>query len=153
MTWRKETLLTDHKKVILSMPDPTLWTFMSYVADNDRDVATEWDAPQSFEAEQALHNLMKNHRKTKSHLEWTSFRHKMKGDAGKHGVVELKADKRAYRILCMFNGPMCIVVLCICFHKSSVWTPKDAVKMATERAKAITAKKAKLNVIPIEDNL
>lgn len=120
-----------------------------------RDVAEDWDTDQSFEAEQAFRNMVKNSQKTSNYRNWTAWRHAMSGKAGKAGVVELgfKADGRQYRALCMFNGSKCIVLLCVCFHKGSVWTPQDAVKLATERAQAVSAKKAKLNDIQIEDDI
>jgi hypothetical protein len=143
------------KKVILSMPGANSWTFMSFVRPSGTDVAVEWDVDQTLEAGLAFQNLVKTDGKTKDHTQWTSWRHKMKGDPGKHGVVELgfKADNREYRVLSKFNGSMCIVVLCICYHKGSVWTPSDAVSTATDRAKDVTAKKVKLNVIEITDHL
>ena len=147
--------MKDHKKVIPFEPDPALWTFMSYETELGVDVAVDWDGEKTFEAELAFQNLVKTEHKTKKYTDWPSWRHKMQGDAGKQGVVELgfKADGRSYRILSMFNGSMCIVLLCICYHKGSVWTPKDAIEIATKRAKLVLARKAKLNVIKITDNL
>lgn len=147
--------MTDKKKVIPFKPEPKTWTFMSFETETGIDVVLDWDAPKTFEAELAFENLVKTDSKTKNYTDWTSWRHKMQGDAGKHGVVELgfKADGRSYRVLSMFNGSMCIVLLCICYHKGSVWTPKNAIEIAIKRAKLVLAKKAKLNVIKITDNL
>jgi len=147
--------LTDKKKVIPFKPEQTAWTFMSFETEQGIDVVLNWDAPKTFEAELAFENLVKTERKTKNHTEWPSWRHKMQGEAGKQGVVELgfKADGRPYRVLSMFNGSMCVVLLCICYHKGSVWTPKNAIEIAVKRAKLVLAKKAKLNVIQITDNL
>ena len=143
-----------HKKVILSMPEPEAWTFMSFVTELGRDVADEWDTVQDFEAETAFNTMVKMNRKTKDYTHWPEWRHKMQGRAGKAGVVELgfKASGRQYRILCKFNGKMCIVVLCVAYHKGGVWTPAKAVELATERAKLITAGKATLNVIQDEED-
>lgn len=118
-------------------------------------IAVDWDVDKTFEAELAFNALLKTERKTKNYTDWPSWRHKMHGDAGNQGVVELgfKADGRSYRILSMFYGNMCIVLLCICYHKGSVWTPKNAIEIATKRAKAVLARKAKLNVIEITDHL
>jgi phage-related protein len=148
-------LLTDKKKVIPLKPEHTAWVFMSFETEQGIDVVLDWDAPKTFEAELAFENLVKTERKTKNYTEWPSWRHKMQGEAGKRGVVELgfKADGRSYRVLSMFNGSMCIVLLCICYHKGSVWTPKNAIEIATKRAKLVLAKKAKLNVIQITDDL
>lgn len=137
------------------MPVADSWTFMSFEMESGRDVAVDWDVEKTFDAELAFDNLVKNDRKIKKYSEWPSWHHRMRNEAGKQGVVELrfKADQRQYRVLSMFNGSMCLVVLCICYHKGSVWTPKDAETIATDRAKVVTAKKAKLNVIKIKDNL
>jgi len=128
---------------------------MSFETELGVDVAASWDVEKTLGAELAFENLIKTESKTKNYTDWTSWRHKMHGDAGKSGVVELgfKADGRSYRVLSMFNGTRCLVVLCICYHKGSVWTPKDAIGIATKRAKLVLAKKAKLNVIEITDNL
>ena len=128
---------------------------MSFVTESGRAVAEEWDTTQSFAAEQAFRSMIKNHRTVENHLEWTCWRHSMDRQAGEAGVVELgfKADGKQYRILCVFKGKKCIVVLCVCYHKAFVWSPRDAIKIATDRAKLVSAGKAKLNVIQIEDDL
>jgi putative component of toxin-antitoxin plasmid stabilization module len=128
----------NHENVI--PPDSDPWTFMSFVTESGRDVALDWDTHNTF--------AVKNHR------DWTAWRHPMEGKAGEAGVVELgfKAGK-PYRVLCMFNGRLCIVVLCVTYHKGPVWNPKEAVKIATERAKLVTAGKAKLNVVQSEDDI
>jgi phage-related protein len=143
------------KKVIPFKPEADIWTFRSFETESGVDAAVDWDVEKTFEAELAFGNLVKTERKTKNYTDWPSWRHKMQGEAGKNGVVELgfKADGRSYRVLSMFSGSMCIVVLCICYHKGSVWTPKDAIGIASKRAKLVLAKKAKLNVIQIEDDL
>lgn len=137
------------------MPEAATWTFMSFETESGIDIAVDWDVDKTFEAALAFRNMVKTDHKTKDYTQWTSWRHKLRGDPGKHGVVELgfKADSRAYRVLSIFNGSMYIVVLCICYHKGSIWTPKNALTIATNRAKVVTAKKAKLNVIEITDHL
>lgn len=128
---------------------------MSFVMANGRDVAQQWDTDQPFEADQAFRMLLKIDSRVADYRNWTSWRHPMKKEAGKAGVVELgfNAAGKAYRLLSKFNGKKCIVLLCVCYHKGSRWTPNDAVEIATERAKTVTAGRAKLNVIPIQRNL
>lgn len=128
---------------------------MSFETESGKDVAVNWDVEKTFEAELAFQELVKTESKTKIHTNWPSWRHKLKGPAGKQGVIELgfSADSRQYRVLSMFNGNMCIVILCICYHKGSVWTPKDSIKIATNRAKLVLEKRAKLNVIKITNDL
>jgi putative component of toxin-antitoxin plasmid stabilization module len=143
---------SNHKNVILLVPET--WTYMSFETDSGRDVAVEWDTHQSFAANEAFRALIKNSKKIRNHLEWPAWRHAMDEKAGEAGVVELgfKADK-PYRVLCMFNGRKCIVVLCVAYHKQNAWTPREAVNIATQRAKLVAAGKAKLNVIQSEDDL
>jgi len=144
----------NHKKVIpFPKIEPSAWSFMAFVTDGGRDVAQDWDTDQSFEAETAFKTMIKNNRKTKNYADWPEWRHKMKDAAGDAGLVELgfKASGKAYRVMCRFNGKMCIVVICIAYHKGDQWTPKDAVKIATDRAKLVAAGKAKLIVIEDDD--
>jgi hypothetical protein len=149
------SLLEYNKKVIPFNSGDHCWTFLSVVTDSGRDVAVDWDIDRSFEALLAFGNFVKNDRKIKNPFEWTSWHHKMNGKPGKAGVIELRftADKRQYRVLSVFNGSMRLVVLCICYHKGNVWSPKDAENIATERAKAVESGKAKLNVIEIGNYL
>jgi hypothetical protein len=146
--------LTYQKKVIPFVPEKYAWNFLSFETDTGKDVADDWDCDKTFEAEQVFFNLVRMERKTKDYLHWTSWRHPAHGKPGKAGVVELgfKADSRPYRVLCVFDGSQRIVVLCVCYHKGPVWTPKEALKIATDRANLVRAKKAKLNVIQIEDD-
>jgi len=125
------------------------------VTETGTDVAKVWDTDQPFAADEAFRAMVKNNRKIKNYREWTSWRHDMSGKAGEQGIVELgfKAAGKAYRVLCVFNGKLCIVVLCLAYHKGSVWTPTKAVETATKRAKVVNSGKAELNVIQDEDNL
>jgi Phage derived protein Gp49-like (DUF891) len=144
-----------NKNVILSMPDPVNWTFMSYVTDRGEDVIETWDVDRSFEAERSFWAMIKNCRKVSDFLQWPSFRHRMRHEAGKAGVCELefKADKKPYRVLCKFTGNKCVILLCVCYHKGSSWTPSNSVKVATNRARAIEEGKAKTNVIATTDSI
>ncbi len=147
-----------HKKnVIVSMPEANTWTFMSFVTDRGRDVALEWDTARGFAAEQMFLTMLKNNRNTKDYRKWPEWRHPMQGKAGAAGVVELgfyeRSGKLQYRILCKFNGAMCIIILCVALHKENVWKPAHAIKTATDRAKAVASGKARLNVVKIEDSI
>jgi hypothetical protein len=145
----------NHKNVIVSMPEPQTWTFMSFVTDAGRDVTEVWDTDQTDEAFLGFQSMVRNSRKIADHLTWPAWRHVMNKEAGKAGVIELgfTEDGKPYRFLCIFKGRKCIVVLCIAYHKGKVWKPHDAVAIATKRAKIVTAGKARLNVIQIEDDL
>lgn len=144
------------KKVILlkGVEDP-LWALLSFETDFGTNVVESWDAEKTFEAEIAFNELVKNARKTKDHFQWTSWRHPMRGEAGKLGLVELgfKASGRQYRVLSIFDGTKRLVMLSVCYHKGKIWTPKEAVETAMKRAKQVLAKKAKLNVIQIPDRI
>jgi hypothetical protein len=137
------------------MPSPKSWTLFAYVTEQGRNVYEEWDAGQTEDAELMLRTLLKGDLKTSNHREWTLWRHPMQQKAGAAGVVELgfKSNGTQMRVLCIFKGEKCIVLLCICYHKSSVWTPTNAVDSATERAKVVTAGKARLDEIKITDDL
>jgi hypothetical protein len=145
-------LLKDKKKVILSMPEPDEWTFMSYVTDGGRVITEDWDTQQTFEAEIALDTFIKSNRKTKSYTNWPEWRHKMHGKPGKAGVSEFgfKSGGKEYRILCTFKGKMCIVILCMAFHKQKVWDPSDTEKTVTDRAKEVKNGTATLKVLEKE---
>lgn len=149
--------MKDHKKVILfesaTLTTPQKWEFSSVETENGRDIAVTWDAEETFEARQAFESMIKNCRAIENHLVWPNWRHKMRDEAGKMGLVELgfKADGRPYRALVKFSGRKAII-LCVCFHKGNVWTPPDAIKVAVKRAKSLSDGKVKLNVIKIEDD-
>jgi hypothetical protein len=147
--------MSSHKKnVIISMPEPSEWTFKCFVTEAGRDVTKHWDTISTFEAETAFKAMIKGNRKIKNYMEWPSWRHPMRGKPGRAGVVELgfKASGRQYRSLSMFSGKMCIIILCMAYHKQNVWNPTEAEKIVTERAKLVVAGKAKLNVIEDEDD-
>jgi phage-related protein len=148
-------MVKNHNNVILSMPEPKEWTFLSFVTQRGVDVVEIWDIPRTFEAELGFWAMIKNCRRTGDFLQWTAFRHRMHHDAGKAGVVELefRADRKPYRVLCKFTGKKCVILLCVCYHKNSNWTPRNALDLATERAKAIDEKRARTNVIPNRDDI
>lgn len=135
------------------MPVPEEWTFMSYVTSQGRVVAEDWDTQQTFEAEIALESFIKSNRKTRNYMEWPEWRHKMHGTPGKEGVFEFgfKASGKQYRTLCMFKGKMCIVILCMAFHKQNVWDPPSTEKTVTDRAKEVAKGTAKLKVLGEEE--
>jgi phage-related protein len=148
--------LNHKKKVILSMPEPERWTFMSYESPTGLDVIQDkWDVGETDVAELAFEAMVKNASKIADYRQWPCWRHPMTGKAGKAGVVELEfsVPGTRYRVLAMFNGKKCIVLLCICYHKQSVWTPASAVETATKRANEVTAGKVKCNVIEVEQSI
>jgi hypothetical protein len=142
----------NNKKVIILMPDPVEWIFMSYVTDRGRIVTEDWDTHQSFEAETALDTFIESNRKTKDYMQWPEWKHKMHGSPGKEGVVEFgfKATGKQYRVLCIFKGKMCVVILCMAFHKQNVWDPPGTEKTVTDRAKEVKNSTAKLKLIEKE---
>jgi len=112
-------MVPHNKKVILSKPAPVAWTFMSFVTASGRDVVKEWDVQETFEAGLNFRSMLKVNHKIKDYRQWTCWNHPMRGDAKRNGIVELDfpGDKRQYRALCKFNGKMCIVLLCVWYHK------------------------------------
>lgn len=128
---------------------------MSYETELGKDVILDWDVPETIEASISFRSAIRNSKKIKDYRQWPCWHHAMNFEAAKYGLVELKfpADNRQYRIIAKFSGKMCIVLLCVCYHKMSVWTPSNAVKTAIERAKALKAGRGKTNVIEDKDSL
>ena len=147
--------MIDNKKVIPFVSVRDEWEFLSFETDSGVDVSVDWDTERTLAGGFEFNQLVKTSRKIRNHAEWGSWRHKCHGKAGELGVVELgfKSDKRQYRVLSMFHGKMRIIVLSICYHKEKTWNPKDAINIATNRAKLVLAGKAKLNVIKIANDL
>jgi hypothetical protein len=75
----------------------------------------------------------------------------MKGADGIH-ELGFKAEGRQYRLLVKFDGVLRIVILCGCYHKQSRWTPSDAPKTATDRARMLSQGKATRRERTIEDD-
>lgn len=137
------------------MPEPKIWTFMSYETELGKDVIRDWDVDETFDAGESFRAALKNSYKISDYTQWPCWHHRMTGEAARHSLVELRfpADKRQYRILARFSGKKCIVLFCVCYHKGSVWTPPKAIETAIGRVKALDAGKGKINVIEIESNL
>jgi hypothetical protein len=142
----------DNKKVILSFPEPTTWTFLTYVEDGV-DVIDEWYKAQTFEARMAFDKVLKANVKIKDHQHWTGYRHKLKGKKRKIFEIEFSADKRANRVLCIFDGVKRAVLLIGCYHKNNLWTPSGAPDIAAKRAEKVMNGTAKLNIRQIRNDL
>ncbi len=128
------------------------WIFLTYVEDGT-DVIEEWVESLSFEAQIAFEKMLKGIYKIHNHLEWLSYRHKLKGRFKKIWELEVPATRLASRILCVFNGEKRAVMLCGCFHKGSAWTPSNALEVALERAQRVENGTAKLRIKKIDSSI
>lgn len=91
-----------------------------------------------------FHSTLKEARKRQNHLEWLSFKRFLKGKYEQESLWELqfKANRREYRLICRFDGAKRAVIFCGCYHKGSVYTPKEALDTALRRAKDLSLGKA-----------
>jgi hypothetical protein len=125
------------------------------VDDDGSNPIEKWLAGESDEVQMMFNSVLKEARKRRNYTDWPCFRHKMKGKPGAEGVNELgfKVQGKEYRLLFVFDGVLQAVILCGCYHKMNLWTPRDAPKTATKRAKALAAGEAKRNERTIQDDL
>lgn len=137
--------MAKHHNNVIAFPSGPLWTFLSFVEDGV-DVIEEWYEGVSFEARISFDKLLKQNAKVDNHLEWIGYRHKLKGKHRKVFELEFTADKRANRILCVFDGRKRTVMLCGCYHKDKIWHPPNALDIALQRAKRVENGTAKLNI-------
>jgi hypothetical protein len=126
------------------------WAFLSYVEDGI-DVIESWYESQTLEAQLAFDKLLKQNIKIDNHLQWIGYRHKMKGNELKRVFeLEFTADKRANRILCVFDGKKRMVMLCGCYHQNKIWTPAGSLETTARRAEKVLNGTAKLQFKKIE---
>jgi hypothetical protein len=145
-----EAIVEHHNKMIL-LPHQH-WIFFTYIEDGT-DVIEEWVESLSFEAQIAFEKMLKGIYKVENHLEWLSYRHKLKGRFRKIWELDVPATNLASRVLCVFNGEKRAVMLCGCFHKGSAWTPSNALEVALGRAHRVENGTAKLNIKKIESHI
>jgi metal-dependent hydrolase (beta-lactamase superfamily II) len=103
------------------------------------DVIESWYEIQTPEAQFAFDKLLKQNIKIENHLDWIGYRHKLTRDKRLKKVFELEftADRRANRLMCMFDGQKRMVMLCGCYHKGNLWTPAGALETTARRAERV----------------
>ncbi len=145
--------MPNNKKVI-PLPQSVLWRFYDWVDGDGSNPIEKWLAGESDEVRMFFNSTLKVAMKTRNHLEWPRFRHKMKGKLGAEGVSEFgfKARGRQYRLLVKFDGELQTVILCGCFHKGDKWTPTDALETTFKRVRALEQGKARRRERTIQDD-
>jgi hypothetical protein len=145
--------LPNNKKVI-PFRQPETWTFYDWVDANGSNPIEEWLAGESDEVRWKLNSVLKDARKRKSPTDWLSFKRFLKGKCEPERLWELefKADRRQYRLIGRFDGQMKSIFFCGCYHKESVYTPKEALDTAFRRAKLLSQGKAGKNERKVQDD-
>ncbi len=97
-----------------------------------------WRSELSEDARFMFDKILKDCRKTERHADWVALKRFLKGKCKDHHIWELefKSDKRQHRVLCIFD-PLArkrVVLLAGCYHKQNVYTPKNALTEACNRA-------------------
>lgn len=105
------------------------------------NVIEDWYNADLLEEGQLLFvNLLKDNRKTEDPRNWIGYRGFLKGEAKKYRIWEVGflADKRQYRLFCIFGTKRKHVVLLLgCYHKGPVYTPANAIDTAIKHVKAL----------------
>jgi hypothetical protein len=147
--------LPNNKKVIPSSQSAS-WAFYDWVDGDGSNPIEKWLAGESDEVRMVLNSTLKEAKKRRNHLEWLCFKRFLKGRKyEQERLWELKfhADRREFRLIGRFDGVMRAIVFCGCYHKQSVYTPKDALDTALRRAKALSQGKAGRRERTIQDDL
>lgn len=144
-----------NNKIVIPFPQSNYWTFYDWVDGDGSNPIEKWLAGESEEVRMKFNSMLKLARKSRNHLDWLGFRHKMEGQLRAEGINELefKADRRQYRLLIKFDGVLKMVILCGCYHKEKRWTPTDALETAVRRSKALSQGKARKRERTIQDDL
>lgn len=137
--------MPQNNKNVIDFPPGEKWLFFDFVENDETNAIEDWLSVQSFGAKLSFQKLLKQTVRVENHLEWGSYRHKMKGKRNrKIFELEFSSDGRANRILCCFDGPKRAILLCGCYHKNSNWTPSNAVELAADRQQRVENGTAKL---------
>lgn len=114
------------------------WGFSDFLYTNGDNPIEEWHSGLSEDARFIFDKILKDCRKTELHTDWVAFKRYLKGKCEKHRIWELefRSDKRQHRVLCVFDPDVGkrVVLLIGCYHKQSVYTPKNALTEACNRA-------------------
>jgi hypothetical protein len=114
------------------------WEFSDFIYANEVNPIEEWRSGLSEEAQFSFDKILKDCRKTERHTDWVALRGLLKGKCAKHRIWELgfRSDKRQHRVLFVFdpNASKRVVLLVGCYHKQKVYTPKNALTEACNRA-------------------
>ena len=132
--------MPNNKKVI-PFPQSSHWRFFDWMEAGGSNPIQEWLDDQSDEVQMTFNSILKDAQKRRNHLEWPSYRHKMRDLEGIH-ELGFKVEGKQFRLLIKFDGAMQTVILCGCYHKMDRYTPTDALATADRRARALSSGKA-----------
>lgn len=145
-----------NNKIVIPFPQPETWTFYDWVDRHGANPIDDWLEGESDEVRMVFNSTLKEAQKRKNHLEWLCFKRFIKGkkfEEERIWELQFRANRREYRLLGRFDGQMRAIVFCGCYHKGSVYTPKDALETALRRAKELAAGKADRRERKIQDDL
>lgn len=136
----KRKRLTHNKKVIpFRQPKVTTWSFADFVYPTGNNPFESWYEQQTDEVQETIDSALKNMAKTEDHLNWTTWRGYLRGDAKRQKIWEIGffVEGRQYRIFGIFSGSKVVILLAGCYHKGKIYEPRDAIETATKRAAAL----------------
>ena len=134
--------------------EPRYWSFFDYV-DGGGNRIEEWCSGLSMEAKDRFDTLLKNTRKISNHLLWGGFKF-LKGKPKEERIWQLDfiADNKQYRLLGVFGSVRKTAVIILgCFHKGDIYTPHDALKTASKRAKELREGRATIHERTVQDDI
>ena len=149
--------MTYKKKVILSTQSPSTWRYWDFVSANGSNPIQTWydDLPEDIQ--DIFDTMLKNNQKTERPDQWIGFRKKLHGgDLKRLGVwqLELKGeDRRAHRLLGVFDGPKTAVFLIGYYHKGDNYTPPGALETAAKRARFLAQNRATRHERTVKTNI
>lgn len=147
--------MPNNKKVI-PFPQSGFWTFYDWVDGDGSNPIEKWLEGESDEVRMTFNSALKEARKRRNHLEWTCFKRFLKGrnyEKERLWELQFRADRKEFRLIGRFDGQMKAIVFCGCYHKGSVYTPKEALDTAWRRAKALSQGKASRHERTVQDDL
>ena len=146
-----------HNKKVIAFPQSkfTSWTFEDFAYPNGTNPVESWCEQQTDEVQGTLNSTLKDMAKTENHLNWTTWRRFLRGEARKHRIREMGfyAEGRQYRVFAVFAGSKVVILLAGCYHKGKVYEPHDAIETAIKRAKALKEGTGTTNARQISSDL
>lgn len=144
--------MQNHTKVI---PFPLSgWRFFDYLEGSGNPIE-EWFQGLSEDGQNTFRDLLKTNSKADRPDQWMGSE-PMEGELKAHGIWEWRffADGKQQRVLGIFgNNRKEAIFLIGCSHKQKVYDPRDCLKTAIRRAKAVRAGGAHFHERKITTNL
>lgn len=133
---------------------PQQWTFWDFVTVTNTPIE-DWYSSLSDEAQNLLRALLKNNSKIELPIHWIGWKGFLQGKYKSERIWELffRADKRQYRVFCIWGDGKKVILLVGCYHKGKVYTPADALDTALKRVKSLKEGRATLRERKIETDI